>query len=330
MRSGTRIDTGKKIKYMQKNDAPKSIMQFKVVLGGIEPDIWRRILVNGEINLRTFAVSIILGMGWKNSHLHEFIIEGKHYGIMDDDAIDMLDELPMEDEIKYKIKDFSKEQLKSFVFSYDFGDGWEHDVIFEGFFELEDGVSYPLCIAGARNCPPEDCGGIGGYYDLIEKLKNPDDEEYEGLVEWLGGKYDPDFFDADVINATLKNTDAYERYGFEGDESAGDIIDDEYINCGIGTAAAGKVQKNKTTASPKKRRAGKQTTGKKPVSGSMDIWNNIQDKHKKFILESVYCVKCMDVTTIKDYTFHPEDGCLVIRGKCSKCGHEVARVLEGK
>jgi hypothetical protein len=234
---------GEKKKNVQKKDIPEKILQFKIVLGDIEPVIWRRIQVNDEMNLRTFAVSLILAMGWKNSHLHEFIIDGKHYGMMTEDR---LDDMPMKDETKYKLRDFSKDQLGKFIFLYDFGDGWKHDVVFEDALEPEAHAFYPRCIAGARNCPPEDCGGISGYYDLAKKLKNPDPEEYEGLIEWLGGKYDTEFFNLNVINSTLKKTTAYEKYGFEHDESAGDtIFEDEDVNCGIGTAKIGAAKKTK-------------------------------------------------------------------------------------
>jgi len=331
VRNGTWVYTGGKRKSAQKKYKPKRILQFKIALKGIEPAIWRRIRVGDDMNLRTFAVALLLAMGWKNSHLHEFVIGGKHYGMMTEEAEDMLDEMPMEDETKYGLKDLSEKHLKKFVFLYDFGDGWQHDVVFEGVFQPEPRVFYPGCIDGARNCPPEDCGGTGGYRELAEKLKKPDDEEYEELIEWLGGKYDTEFFDLSVINSTLKKTDAYERYGFEHDESAGDVIfEDEYVNCGIGTAVAGKFHENKTGVSSKKRRSGKRTAKKKQASNPMSIWDNLKEGHKRLILDSVYCVKCTGATTIKDYTFHPEGKCLVIRGKCLKCGHEAARVLEGE
>lgn len=76
-------------------------------------------------------------------------------------------------------------------YEYDFGDGWCHKVILEGIFLMGKGQKYPKCIAGARACPPEDCGGIHGYYQVLEVLADPNDEEHESMLEWLGGKYDP-------------------------------------------------------------------------------------------------------------------------------------------
>lgn len=247
------IRMGEKNKNEQKKERPKRILQFKIVLGGIEPAIWRSIQVSNEMNMRTFAVSLLLAMGWQNSHLHEFIIAGIHYGLTGDDY-DYIDEsLVPEDETLYRLKDFSEDQLRKFKFLYDFGDGWKHDVSLEVVILKPDAVAkFPRVVDGARNCPPEDCGGISGYYDLAEKLKTPDAEDYEGLITWLGGKYDTDFFDLNVINTTLKKTVAYEKYGFEHDESAGDILfEDEYINCGIGLAKPRKTKKNKTPARKK-------------------------------------------------------------------------------
>ena len=226
---------GKMVKKSKKNEAGK-ILQFYITLNGAEPKIWRRIEVEENTGLRTFAVSIILAMGWKNSHLHEFIIAGKHYGLTGDDFDSIDESMVPQDETKFRLKDFRRVQLKKFKFMYDFGDGWKHDVSLEHAHEPEAGAFYPRCIAGGRNCPPEDCGGIGGYEDLVEKLKDQGNEEYEGLIQWLGGKYDPEFFNAELVSREMSKTDAYEMYGFEGDKSAGEIVlENDYKNCGIGT-----------------------------------------------------------------------------------------------
>ncbi len=309
----------------------KKILQFRIELDGIKPAIWRRVLVRHDTNLRTFALALLLATGWKNSHLHEFIIDDKHYGIMDESAQDMLAEMPMEDETEYEIRDFSEKKLKKFVFLYDFGDGWEHDVVFERAYAAESNVFYPNCIEGARNCPPEDCGGTGGYYELAEKLKNPDDDEYERLLGWLGGRYDTEFFNTDVINSTIKKIDAYERFGFEGDESAwNDISGDELVNCGIGPAPDEKNRKNIRPESAGKLKAPKKTKAKKKASDPFAVWNNMSKEHKKIIVDSIYCGKCADITTVKDCIIYPAGKSLVISGKCLKCGNKVARVLEGE
>ena len=153
MKARAKGATGGKKKNVPAKDSVGNILQFKIILRDIEPAIWRRVQVQDEIGMRTFAVSLLLAMGWKNSHLHEFIIGGKHYGMMTDEALDMIEDMPLEDEMCYKLKDFSEEQLKKFTFLYDFGDSWEHDVVFEGVVTPEAGVFYPRCTAGARELP---------------------------------------------------------------------------------------------------------------------------------------------------------------------------------
>jgi hypothetical protein len=82
---------------------------------------------------------------------------------------------------------------------YDFGDDWRHEILLEAILLREDRRKYPRCIGGAHACPPEDCGGIPGYHHVLEVLANPDDDEHEEMLEWLGGKYDPQAFSAGKV-----------------------------------------------------------------------------------------------------------------------------------
>ena len=82
-----------------------------------------------------------------------------------------------------------------FQYEYDFGDSWHHEVFFEGQVKPEQGKRYPVCLEGERACPPEDVGGVFGYADFVESIQNPDNDEHEELLEWVGGKFDPDAFD---------------------------------------------------------------------------------------------------------------------------------------
>ncbi len=81
------------------------------------------------------------------------------------------------------------------MYEYDFGDSWEHEVLFEGILLAESKVKYPLCLDGARACPPEDCGGVWGYADFVAAIQNPDNEQHEEMLEWVGGRFDPERFD---------------------------------------------------------------------------------------------------------------------------------------
>jgi len=103
-------------------------------------------------------------------------------------------------ENKVKISKYFKETNQKARYEYDFGDSWIHTVKFEKIIPVSAGEKYPKCITGKMACPPEDCGGIGGYYDMLSILNNPKDEEYDGMIEWLGGKYDPQLFDPNAVS----------------------------------------------------------------------------------------------------------------------------------
>ena len=178
------------------------VYQFKLSLYEIEPLIWRRIQVPSAYSFWDLHVAIQDAMGWFNYHLHAFRLRPKHktkpieVGIpVDDwegDAVIPGWEMP--------IADFFVEPGQVAEYEYDFGDGWVHEVLLEGILLKTKGVKYPICLAGERACPPEDCGSIPGYYSIIAILQNPDHEEYEDTVTWLKGHaknyypFDPEAF----------------------------------------------------------------------------------------------------------------------------------------
>jgi hypothetical protein len=91
-----------------------------------------------------------------------------------------------------------------FEYEYDFGDGWHHSLVIEEISPPEPGVEYPVCLAGVRACPPEDCGGPWGYPEFLEILADPAHEEYESMLEWVGGAFDPERFDLARVNGLLR------------------------------------------------------------------------------------------------------------------------------
>ncbi len=93
---------------------------------------------------------------------------------------------------------------RKFIYEYDFGDGWQHEVAAEKILPPDPAFKHPLCLAGANACPPEDCGGMGGYYDLLEILANPKYPEHADVKEWIGGGFDPNEFSLDGVNLVLK------------------------------------------------------------------------------------------------------------------------------
>jgi len=171
------------------------IYQFKITLCGSDPPIWRRIHVE-NCSLDELHEHIQTAMGWTNSHLHQFEIKGKRYGdpqLLDDG----FGGFSCIDSTLTKLSDIVPTRGKKFgfLYEYDFGDGWEHEVLFEGCAGAQSGRRYPLCVEGERACPPEDVGGVWGYTELLEAVNDPNHEQHEDFMEWAGN-IDPDEFDA--------------------------------------------------------------------------------------------------------------------------------------
>ena len=176
---------------------PSVVYQFKITLLGLEPPIWRRIQVP-DGTLDDLHDHIQTAMGWTNSHLHHFVIRGNRYGDPEllDDGFEDDEELRDSTQTQLSVLLAKARKSTKFRYEYDFGDGWEHEVAFEGCIAAESSVRYPRCIEGARACPPEDVGGIWGYVEFLEAIHNPRHEEHAGMLEWIGGKFDPEKFNA--------------------------------------------------------------------------------------------------------------------------------------
>jgi len=180
----------------------RSIYQLKVTLNGSKPPIWRRILAPSNINLASFHVVLQIVMGWSDSHLHQFISGSTMYGIPDDESGgDYGFEINNENE--YNLSQLLRKEKDSLIYEYDFGDGWEHKIILEKVLPHDTSLDVPRCIKGKRTCPPEDCGGIWGYQDLIEIINDTSHPEHEEMLEWLGGDFDPEYFDVNETNEIL-------------------------------------------------------------------------------------------------------------------------------
>ncbi|MEK6734079.1 MAG: plasmid pRiA4b ORF-3 family protein [Pseudomonadota bacterium] len=179
-----------------------NIYQFKITLLGISPKIWRRIQVPESYKFSDLHEAIQNAMGWENSHLHQFSIISPNTGLptsigMLDDDWDQDEDLLDEKKIKIS-KYFSIDNPES-QYEYDFGDGWEHQVLLEKILPAEDGVKYPKCITGKNACPPEDCGGVWGYRELVEIMQDPKHPEYQERIEWIGEEFDPKEFTVESI-----------------------------------------------------------------------------------------------------------------------------------
>jgi len=174
------------------------ILQLKVTLKNCRPPIWRRILVPLDIRLPRLHRILQIAMGWTDSHLHAFTIHGEQFGVPDEDFPDTV-----RNERNVRL-DKLVGVGGTFVYEYDFGDGWEHVIKVEKILPAMPGVRIPLCLAGKRACPPEDCGGAWGYENLLAVLRDPAHEEHNDMLDWLGGEFDPEAFDIDVTNVELR------------------------------------------------------------------------------------------------------------------------------
>lgn len=178
------------------------VVQLKVTLQEVEPAVWRRIQVRRQVRLDRLHLIIQAVMGWTNSHLHGFLIKGQRYRALEQFYED-IDEPDMHDEKEFRLKKLVDDG-DVLEYEYDFGDCWQHEIIVEKVMEPEAGVKYPRCLAGERACPPEDCGGPGGYEELLEVLADPGHEDYEDYRGWAGKDFDPERFDLEKVNRTLR------------------------------------------------------------------------------------------------------------------------------
>ncbi len=186
---------------------------LKVRLLDIEPEIWRRFVVPASITLDRLHDVIQIVMGWTDSHLHEFTIGKKRYTEYPQERDDGLECG------KYRFGDLVKQKNRKILYLYDFGDSWMHELILEESRYFDPGLrNIIVCLDGARSCPPEDVGGIPGYFDFCSALADPGHEDHERLMEWSGGNYNSEEFDTNMINWQLmtylrSSRDRYKYWG---------------------------------------------------------------------------------------------------------------------
>jgi len=176
------------------------LYEIKVELKEIEPPIWRIIQVPSRTSLLRLHRVLQRAMGWTNSHLHLFEIDGKLYGEPDTEW-----DFEVLDSRKMILENIFSKGMTSFLYEYDLGDSWRHEITLLGTVEREAEEKL-ACTAGARACPPEDCGGTMGYYELLVALSDPDHEEHDAMLEWVGGEFDPNAFDTATIDRAQKRS----------------------------------------------------------------------------------------------------------------------------
>ncbi len=194
---------------MAKKRGPKVIwvppaekaIQFKVALRYIRPPIWRRMVLPDNFTLGQLHDVIQVTMGWDNCHMHAFRFGEVQYTSQ---AASAMGEMDMENEETVFLSRMITRPKQKFIYEYDFVDSWEHEVVVEKIVPTAPQTKYPVCLGGARACPPEDCGSFPGYMNILEALKAPKKTaEQKELLEWVGDGYDPERFDLEAVNRQL-------------------------------------------------------------------------------------------------------------------------------
>jgi hypothetical protein len=176
------------------------IYRLRIALADTEPAVWRSVLVSGNLSLKKLHETIQIAMGWTNSHLHMFasangsdLISDPRFGLEH-----------TRDEAKVKLRSFAPDVGARFHYEYDLGDSWKHDILVEEILTPEEARQFPRCVAGERACPPEDCGGVHGFLDLVAAMSDRRHPEREHYLEWLGREFEPEAFDLEEANRRLR------------------------------------------------------------------------------------------------------------------------------
>jgi hypothetical protein len=190
-------------------NAPEQHYQIKITLQGAKPPIWRRVIIPADYTFEELHLVIQESMGWMDMHLYSF--ECGDFIIED---IELNDELignllaPSHkklDSCETTVGQLLMEEGDKCLYTYDFGDNWKHKIVLEKILEPDGERQLPVCLKGKRACPPEDCGGIYGYEEMVVKLAGPDNQDKAELLEWIGEEFEPEKFDIDLVNANLKD-----------------------------------------------------------------------------------------------------------------------------
>jgi hypothetical protein len=183
------------------------ILQLKIQLRGVaKPPIWRKVAVSADDTFYDLHNIIQGAMGWYNAHLHQFVVGHQYIGLPSP-----YDDMEKSDSRKTKLSQVFRVAKTKLIYEYDFGDSWEHLVTLEGIVDAEKGVKYPRLTKGKSACPPEDCGGCWGYEDLKEAVKDPKNESYEDLREWLELEED-DVFDPTEFDLAAQQSEMMDLY----------------------------------------------------------------------------------------------------------------------
>ncbi|MCF7876644.1 plasmid pRiA4b ORF-3 family protein [Candidatus Bipolaricaulota bacterium] len=194
-----------------------SVFRFKIELKDFEPTIWRRIQVPEDYSFWELHVAITDAMGWKDSHLHQFTINDPEANeevvvrIPTEDGLDW--NIEIRDGYEEKIADYFSEASPTCDYEYDFGDSWKHLATFEKSEPRQEGRVYPSLLGGEGTCPPEDVGGISGYEEFLEAIDNPEHEDHDRFLRWVGWDFDPNAFNPQQVKFRDPEKSYRQAYG---------------------------------------------------------------------------------------------------------------------
>lgn len=181
-----------------------TVYQIKIALPGIDPPVWRRLEVPGDMTFAALHQAIQKAMGWEDYHLWAFYVDKTELAPPQPAEFDFPGApRPLQAARKTLDEMLARRRIK-FRYIYDMGDDWLHEIKVEKILAPEPGAQYPRCTGGERACPPEDCGGIWGYQNFLEAVADPKHPEHEAMLEWIGDEWNPEAFNLDAVNAALK------------------------------------------------------------------------------------------------------------------------------
>jgi hypothetical protein len=183
----------------RKKKPAERVYALRLAVVGAEPRIWRRLLVRETMWLSRLHDSIQIVFDWFDYQTHAFNLDDLRFG----NPLKRED-INIEDDRDVALADLDPETRERFTYSYHFGEGWQVEIKIEKALALAKGQSYPACLAGERAGPPEDCGGLEAYHDMLACLKEPDTDLGREWREWVGPDYDAASCDLEKINKALK------------------------------------------------------------------------------------------------------------------------------
>jgi len=172
--------------------------QVKVTLLGVRPPVWRRIQVRSDITLGDFHEILQAVMGWTDCHMHQFNVHGLRHAVQRP-----WQPIERDEEPRTRLMDLLGRPKERILYEYDFGDGWEHEILLAQIDDHEHGARYPWVLDGRRACPPDDVGGVSGYERFLRVISDAGHPEHEEMLEWCGGSFDAAAFDVQAANRTF-------------------------------------------------------------------------------------------------------------------------------